>query len=195
MLDNYDSFVFNLARYVKELGFDCLVARNDEITLNEIQTEIKPTHIIISPGPGTPKEAGVCLSLVEHFKKAIPILGVCLGHQVIGQVFGGSVVKALMPMHGKASCIEHDAKGLFKNLPSPLQVGRYHSLIVEKTTLPSCLNANAFSTEGEIMALKHNEFPIYGVQFHPESVLTEHGHTLLNNFLQDHSSQAGQQMQ
>lgn len=184
IIDNHDSFVFNLARYVSELGFDAIVKRNDALTIEEIEETLKPTHIILSPGPCTPNEAGVCLDIVDHFKSHIPILGVCLGHQVIGQACGGKIVSAFVPTHGKATPITHNHTGLFQALPNPLLVGRYHSLVVSTEEFPACLSINAWSAEGEIMALQHTQYALYGVQFHPESVLTEYGHTVLQQFLE-----------
>jgi len=181
LIDNYDSFVFNLARYVSEAGMGCQVVRNDAISLTEIE-QLKPSHIIISPGPCTPNEAGISLAIIQHFTD-IPLLGVCLGHQAIGQAFGGKVVRAKYPMHGKSSNIIHDEQNLFANLPQPLMVARYHSLIVSNEDFPSSLKVTARSEQGEIMALQHKQLPIFGVQFHPESVLTTHGRELLENFL------------
>ncbi|MBN9289242.1 MAG: anthranilate/aminodeoxychorismate synthase component II [Gammaproteobacteria bacterium 39-13] len=183
LIDNYDSFVFNLARYVAELGHEYVVYRNDKLNINDIR-EMAPSHIIISPGPCSPNEAGISLSLIEHFKADIPILGVCLGHQAIAQACGGRVVRATYPKHGKADKVYHQNEGIFRNIPSPFTVGRYHSLIVENESLPMELKITALTKIGEIMALQHRVYPIFGVQFHPESVLTEHGHTLLSHFLQ-----------
>lgn len=182
LIDNYDSFVFNLAIYIKELGYEYLVRRNNQITYAEIIT-LKPSLIILSPGPCAPNDAGICLDVVKQFHKTIPILGVCLGHQVIGQAFGGIISRAKFPMHGKARGLNHDNTGLFQGLPNPLMVGRYHSLIIEKEHLPTCLRINALSEENEIMAIQHKKYPVYGVQFHPESILTEAGHSLLKNFI------------
>lgn len=182
VIDNYDSFVENLARYVRELGQQTKVVRNDAITLTEIE-QLQPSHIILSPGPCTPSEAGICLELIHYFAGKIPILGVCLGHQAIGQAFGAQVTHALKPMHGKVSVIHHQQQGIFANLPHPLTVARYHSLIVQ--ALPACLKITATSSEGEVMALQHCEYPIYGVQFHPESFLTESGYELITNFIQE----------
>lgn len=183
LIDNYDSFVFNLARYVAELGRDYRVVRNDKITLDEIAA-LNPSHIILSPGPCSPTEAGISLSLVSRFLSSIPILGVCLGHQAIGQACGGNVLRAKTPKHGKSSLIYHDAKGLFQDLPNPFKVARYHSLIIEDEGFPECLTVTARTAENEIMAIKHREYPVFGVQFHPESVLTEHGHAMLARFLE-----------
>lgn len=182
LIDNYDSFVFNLARYVAELGYDYQVVRNDAIGLKDI-AQLSPSHIIMSPGPCSPNEAGICLSLVAAFLDKIPLLGVCLGHQAIGQACGGKVVRAKTPKHGKASKIYHDGQGLFKDLPDEFSVARYHSLIVEEASLPSCLKVTARTAQNEIMALEHKNYPVFGVQFHPESVLTEHGHAMLERFL------------
>lgn len=184
VIDNYDSFTYNLVQYLGELGEQVEVRRNDEIDFAGIET-LKPDHILISPGPCTPNEAGISLSLIEHFKGKIPILGVCLGHQSIGQVFGGDVIRAERLMHGKTSAIYHDGKGVFQGLPSPFTATRYHSLIVKKETLPDCLEITAHTAEGEIMGLRHKEYPIEGVQFHPESIITDHGHQMLRNFLKE----------
>ena len=182
VIDNYDSFTYNLVQYLGELGEEPVVRRNDEITLDEIAA-MKPDHILISPGPCTPNEAGISLALIERFKGEIPILGVCLGHQSIGQAFGGEVIRAPRMMHGKTSPIHHDGKSLFAGLPNPFTATRYHSLIVRKETLPDCLEITAETPEGEIMGLRHKHYPIEGVQFHPESIITDHGHQMLRNFL------------
>ncbi len=182
VIDNYDSFTYNLVQYLGELGYAVDVRRNDAITLNEIAA-MRPAQIVISPGPGTPDDAGISLALIERFHREIPILGVCLGHQAIGQAFGGQVVRAGRLMHGKVSAIEHNQKGIFHNLPSPFTATRYHSLIVQEP-LPDCLEITARSKYGEVMALRHKEYPVVGVQFHPESILTEYGHEMLRNFLQ-----------
>lgn len=182
VIDNYDSFVHNLARYLRELGWATRVVRNDGITLDDIAA-MKPSHIVISPGPCTPNEAGISVATVRRFGPSIPILGVCLGHQSIGQAFGGRVVRARRPMHGKTSLIRHSGKGVFAGQPNPLRATRYHSLVVAKNDLPEDLVITAESEEGEIMALRHRRFPIVGLQFHPEAVLTEHGYELLRNFL------------
>jgi para-aminobenzoate synthetase component 2 len=184
VIDNYDSFTYNLVQYLGELGEQVEVRRNDEIDLDGIEA-LKPDHILISPGPCTPNEAGISLALIERFKGEIPILGVCLGHQSIGQVFGGDVIRAERLMHGKTSPIIHDGKTLFKGLPSPFTATRYHSLIVKRETLPDCLEISAETAEGEIMGLRHKEYPIEGVQFHPESIITDHGLQILKNFLQE----------
>lgn len=183
LIDNYDSFVFNLARYVSELGFEREVVRNDKITVAEI-TLLAPSHIIISPGPCTPNEAGISLDVIKTYGDTIPILGVCLGHQAIGQAYGGKVTRAAFPMHGKSSLITHCEQNIFAGLDNPLEVARYHSLIVSPLDLPRELMITATSEQGEIMGLMHRVHPVCGVQFHPESVLTKQGHQLLNNFLQ-----------
>ena len=182
LIDNYDSFVWNLARYVSELGHTRLVVRNDSIGLADIAA-LAPSHIIVSPGPCTPAEAGISNAVVAAFAPTVPILGVCLGHQCIGAALGGRVERARRPMHGKTSPVRHDGTGLFRGLPDPLRVMRYHSLIVQDRGLPDALRVTARSEEGEIMALSHRDHPLHGVQFHPEAVLTEHGHDLLRNFL------------
>ncbi len=181
VIDNYDSFTYNLVQYLGELGCQLEVRRNDAVTLEEIAA-LQPTHIVISPGPGTPDDAGVSLSLIERFHREIPIFGVCLGHQAIGQVFGGEVVRAEHLMHGKVSAVEHDGRGIFSGLPSPFTATRYHSLLVKH--LPDCLEPSAWNRDGdELMGLRHKSYPTVGVQFHPESILTEHGHAMLRNFL------------
>ena len=187
LVDNYDSFVHNLARYVHELGEETVVARYDEIGLCDIE-RMNPTHIILSPGPCTPNEAGICNDVILAFAARIPILGVCLGHQCIGAAFGAPVVRAPRPMHGKSSPVFHDGRGIFAGLPSPFLAGRYHSLIVLESGLPSELQAVAWTPEGELMAIRHHTLPVWGVQFHPESVLTEHGHSLLRHFLALHAT-------
>ncbi|XZF75944.1 aminodeoxychorismate/anthranilate synthase component II [Bacillus sp. AL-1R] len=183
MIDNYDSFTYNLVQYLGELGEELIVKRNDEITLEEIEA-LAPSYLMISPGPCTPNEAGISLKAIEHFAGKIPILGVCLGHQSIAQVFGGDVVRAERLMHGKTSAITHEGLGLFNDLPSPIDVTRYHSLIVKKETFPEELEITAWTNEGEIMALKHKTLPIEGVQFHPESIMSQFGKEMLRNFLQ-----------
>ncbi|MFX3631654.1 MAG: aminodeoxychorismate/anthranilate synthase component II [Candidatus Pristimantibacillus sp.] len=183
VIDNYDSFTYNLVQYLGKLGEEVVVKRNDEIDLAGIEA-LRPDHLLISPGPCSPNEAGISLALIEHFKGIIPIFGVCLGHQSIGQAFGGEVVRAEKLMHGKTSEIIHDGKTIFEGIPSPYTATRYHSLIVKRETLPDCLEISAETAEGEIMGLRHKEYPIEGVQFHPESIITEHGLTLLRNFLQ-----------
>jgi anthranilate synthase/aminodeoxychorismate synthase-like glutamine amidotransferase len=183
VIDNYDSFTWNLVQYLGELGADVAVFRNDEISIREI-AEKEPSHVVLSPGPCTPNEAGITLELIKALGGKLPILGVCLGHQAIGQAFGGHVVRAGRVMHGKNSTIRHDGKGVFAGLPGDFSATRYHSLVVERATLPACLEATAASEDGEIMGLRHRELPIEGVQFHPEALLTEHGHAMLRNFLQ-----------
>ena len=187
MIDNYDSFTYNIVQYLLELGADVVVHRNDEIDLDGI-TALKPEKIVISPGPCTPNEAGISMPCIEHFAGTIPILGICLGHQSIGQVFGGQVVRAKEVMHGKTSLIHHNAVGVFRNLAGPFTATRYHSLVVEQNSLPECLEVTAWTeADGqidEIMGLRHRELAVEGVQFHPESILSEHGHALLQNFLQ-----------
>lgn len=183
MIDNYDSFTFNLVQYLGELGEEIKVFRNDKITIEEIEA-INPKHIVISPGPCTPNEAGISMEVIRHFAGKIPILGVCLGHQSIGQVFGGNVIRAENLMHGKTSLIQHDGKRVFKNIPNPFTATRYHSLIVERASLPDCLEITAETEQGEIMGLRHKEYAIEGLQFHPESILTEEGKQLLRNFLE-----------
>jgi anthranilate synthase/aminodeoxychorismate synthase-like glutamine amidotransferase len=183
MIDNYDSFTYNVAQYFGELGAEVRVRRNDEIGLDEIEA-MRPTHIVISPGPCTPNEAGITLPLLQRMAGRIPILGICLGHQAIGQAFGGNVVRAGKVMHGKVSRIEHDGAGVFRKLPTPFTATRYHSLVVERSSLPDCLAVTAQSEDGEIMGLRHRELQVEGVQFHPEALLTEHGHELLQNFLE-----------
>jgi len=182
MIDNYDSFVYNLVQYLGEIGEDIQVFRNDKLTLAQIE-DMRPDHIIISPGPCTPDEAGISLELIKYFKGKIPILGVCLGHQAIGQAFGGDIVRAPHLVHGKTSLIFHDGRGVFAGLKSPLTATRYHSLIIKQETLPDCFEISAKTDQGEIMGIRHKEYLIEGVQFHPESILTEGGHNMLNNFL------------
>ena len=187
MIDNYDSFTYNIVQYLLELGADVVVHRNDDIDLDGIAA-LKPEKIVISPGPCTPNEAGISMQCIEHFAGTIPILGICLGHQSIGQVFGGEVIRAKEVMHGKTSPIHHNAAGVFRNLASPFTATRYHSLVVEQDSLPECLEVTAWTEANgqidEIMGLRHRELAVEGVQFHPESILSEHGHALLQNFLQ-----------
>lgn len=182
MIDNYDSFTYNLVQYFGELDQDVRVYRNDQITLEEI-AELRPDRVVISPGPCTPKEAGISIELIKRFAGRFPILGVCLGHQAIGEAFGGEVVRAPRLMHGKTSMIHHDGKTIFKSLPNPFEATRYHSLIVKRETLPPVLQVSAETREGEIMGLRHLNYPVEGVQFHPESILTKAGMDLLRNFL------------
>ena len=187
MIDNYDSFTFNLVQYLGELGADVRVFRNDEISVDRIAA-LAPTHVVLSPGPCTPNEAGVTLEAVSRLAGRIPILGVCLGHQAIGQAFGGKVVRAKQVMHGKVSRITHEGKGVFSNIENHFTATRYHSLVVERASLPACLEVTAESEDGEIMGLRHRGVPVEGVQFHPEAMLTEHGHRLLQNFIQGERS-------
>jgi anthranilate synthase/aminodeoxychorismate synthase-like glutamine amidotransferase len=183
MLDNYDSFTYNLVQYLGELGAEVAVFRNDETSMEEIEG-LKPSHIVISPGPCTPNEAGITLELVARMAGRVPLLGVCLGHQAIGQAFGGKVVRARQVMHGKTSRIRHDGKGVFEKIDNDFVATRYHSLVVERHSLPACLEVTAQSEDGEIMGLRHREQAVEGVQFHPEALLTEHGHKMLQNFIQ-----------
>lgn len=183
MIDNYDSFTYNLVQYLGVLGSEVEVHRNDKITLDEIE-RMKPERIVISPGPGTPQSAGITISMIERFHpKEVPILGVCLGHQAIGAAFGGRVLHASRIMHGKTSEISHDSKGVFRDLPDPITATRYHSLAVERKSLPSCLEVSAEAEDGEIMGLRHRQYPVEGIQFHPESILTKEGMNILRNFL------------
>ena len=182
MIDNYDSFTYNLVQYLAEIGQEVEVVRNDKISIEEIN-KLNPQYIVISPGPCTPNEAGISLELIEAFKGKIPILGVCLGHQSIGQAFGGSIIHAQTIMHGKTSKIFHNNKGVFRDIKDPFIATRYHSLVIEKQTLPNCFDITAWTDDNEIMGIKHKELAIEGVQFHPESILSEHGHDLLKNFL------------
>jgi anthranilate synthase/aminodeoxychorismate synthase-like glutamine amidotransferase len=182
-IDNYDSFTYNLVQYLGELGCEVRVFRNDELTVEQVQS-LSPSHIVISPGPGTPNEAGITLQTIERLAGRIPILGVCLGHQAIGQAFGGKVVRAKQVMHGKTSRIRHDGLGVFSKIENHFVATRYHSLVVERDSLPACLEISAESEDGEIMGLRHRSARLEGVQFHPEALLTEHGHKLLQNFIQ-----------
>ena len=182
MIDNYDSFTYNLVQYFGELGEDVRTYRNDEITIEAIE-KLNPSRICISPGPCTPHEAGVSVPVLQHFAGKLPILGVCLGHQSIGAAFGGKVIRAQQVMHGKTSPIEHTGVGVFNNLPSPYTVIRYHSLAIARDSLPDCLEVTAWTADGEIMGVRHKSYPIEGVPFHPESILSEYGHALLQNFL------------
>jgi anthranilate synthase component II len=182
LIDNYDSFTYNLVHYLGELGAVCEVHRNDRITVDDV-LKAKPKAIVVSPGPCTPNEAGICLDLIRRAGPAIPILGVCLGHQALGQVYGGKVIRAGLPMHGKMSTVKHSGRGLFAGLPGKFEVTRYHSLIVERSSLPETLEVTAETADGMIMGLQHKTHPVHGVQFHPESIASEHGHDLLANFL------------
>lgn len=182
MIDNYDSFTYNLVQYLRELGEDVVVYRNDKITLAEIE-KLQPQRLVVSPGPCTPNEAGISVSAIKHFAGKLPILGVCLGHQSIGQAYGGRIVRAERLMHGKTSPIFHDGRELFAGLPDPFDATRYHSLLVERRTLPECLEVTAWTEEGEIMGMRHRELPVWGMQFHPESILTLVGMDMLKNFL------------
>jgi anthranilate synthase component II len=182
MLDNYDSFTWNLVQYLGELGAAVKVVRNDAITLDEVEA-LRPDHIVISPGPCTPSEAGISVPLVRRFAGKTPILGVCLGHQAIGQAFGARVIRAQRVMHGKLSSIVHDRRGIFADVPSPFNATRYHSLAIERASMPPSLDVTATADDGEIMAVRHREFAVEGVQFHPEAILTEHGRKVLENFL------------
>jgi anthranilate synthase component 2 len=183
MIDNYDSFTYNLVQYLGELGADVLVQRNDAITLDQVEAWA-PERIVISPGPCTPAEAGISVPLIRRFAGRIPILGVCLGHQAIGEAFGGRIVRAARVMHGKLDAVTHDGRGVFAGIPSPVTVTRYHSLAIERATLPACLDVSATTADGEIMGVRHREQAVEGVQFHPEAILTEHGHAMLRNFLE-----------
>ncbi len=182
MIDNYDSFTYNIVQYFGELGEDVRTVRNDEITIEQIAA-LSPDRICISPGPKAPKDAGISLDILREFKGKLPILGVCLGHQAIGEAFGGKVIRAKQVMHGKTSSIAHIGEGVFTDLPSPFTVIRYHSLAIERSSLPSCLEVTAWTDDGEIMGVRHKDYDIEGVQFHPESILSEHGHALFKNFL------------
>ncbi|MCK0153335.1 aminodeoxychorismate/anthranilate synthase component II [Alcanivorax sp. S6407] len=187
MIDNYDSFTYNLVQYLQELGAEVLVHRNDQITIEDIEA-LNPDRLMVSPGPCTPNEAGISIAAIKHFAGKLPILGVCLGHQSIGQAFGGKVVRARQVMHGKTSPIYHSGVGIFRDLPSPYTATRYHSLVVERDSLPDCLEITAWTQHDdgsmdEIMGMRHKTLPIEGVQYHPESILSEHGHALLDNFL------------
>jgi anthranilate synthase/aminodeoxychorismate synthase-like glutamine amidotransferase len=183
LLDNYDSFVHNLARYVRELGGEPRVFRNDAASVDEVAA-LGPTHIIVSPGPCTPSEAGISVELIRRLGPVTPVLGVCLGHQAIGAAYGARVVRAAQPMHGRTSGISHDRTGVLRGLPTPFRATRYHSLVLERTSLPPELVVNAVSEDGEVMAVRHSAHPVHGVQFHPESVLTEHGHAIVRSFLE-----------
>jgi anthranilate synthase/aminodeoxychorismate synthase-like glutamine amidotransferase len=183
VIDNYDSFTYNLVQYLGELGEQIEVRRNDEVTVDEIESTLRPDRIVISPGPGVPGDAGISMDVISHFSGKTPILGVCLGHQAIGQAFGGRVVRAPRPFHGKSSVVEHDGKTVFAGLSQSFAAGRYHSLIVERETVPKCLEISAATPDGTVMGLRHRELKIEGVQFHPESIMTTEGKQLLANFL------------
>jgi anthranilate synthase component 2 len=185
MIDNYDSFTYNLVQYFGELGEDVAVHRNDEISLAQIAA-LQPQFIVVSPGPCTPNEAGISVPLIERFAGKIPILGVCLGHQSIGQAFGGKIIHAKQVMHGKTSDIQHTGHGVFRTMPNPFCATRYHSLVIERESIPECLEITAWTADGEIMGVRHKALPVEGVQFHPESILTYRGHDLLANFLNEH---------
>ena len=182
MIDNYDSFTYNLVQYLGELGQDVQVYRNDQISIERME-QLQPDHIVISPGPCTPNEAGISVTAIKHFAGKVPLLGVCLGHQSIGQAFGGRIVHAKEIMHGKTSMIHHDDQGVFFGLSNPFEATRYHSLVIERETLPECLEISAWTDDGEIMGVRHKELSVEGVQFHPESILTRHGHDMLRNFI------------
>lgn len=181
VIDNYDSFTFNLVQYIQSVGEEVVVVRNDQVTIEDIR-KMQPDSILLSPGPGNPDTAGICVEIVKEFYKDIPILGVCLGHQIIAQAFGSKVHNASMPMHGKVDVIFHDGKEIFKNIPSPSTVTRYHSLIVDEVSLPNTIEVSAKTVNGEIMAIRHKHFPVEGVQFHPEAILTENGLQMIQNF-------------
>lgn len=181
-IDNYDSFTYNIVQYFAELGQEVAVRRNDDITLEEIEA-LNPQYLVIGPGPCSPKEAGISVAAMRHFAGRLPIMGVCLGHQTIGEAFGGRIVRAKTLMHGKVSPVSHSGKGMFRGLPNPVTCTRYHSLVIERGTLPDCLEITAWTDDGEIMGVRHKEYAVEGVQFHPEALLTEHGYDMLNNFL------------
>ena len=183
MIDNYDSFTYNLVQYLAELGATVDVRRNDEVTVDEVEA-LRPDAVVVSPGPCTPREAGISVPLIRRVAGRIPLLGVCLGHQAIGEAFGGRIVRAQRVMHGKVSAVTHDGHGVFSGVPSPLTATRYHSLAIERATMPACLAITATAEDGEVMGVRHREWPVEGVQFHPEAILTEHGHALLRNFLE-----------
>lgn len=181
-IDNYDSFTYNIVQYFAELGQEVAVRRNDDITLEEIEA-LNPQYLVIGPGPCSPKEAGISVAAMRHFAGRLPIMGVCLGHQTIGEAFGGRIVRAKTLMHGKVSPVSHSGKGMFKGLRNPVTCTRYHSLVIDRNTMPECLEVTAWTEDGEIMGVRHKEYAVEGVQFHPEALLTEHGHDMLNNFL------------
>ena len=182
MIDNYDSFTYNIVQYFAELGQQVEVRRNDDITLEEIAA-LNPQYLVIGPGPCSPKEAGISVAAMQHFAGKLPIMGICLGHQTIGEAFGGNIVRAQTLMHGKVSAVHHHNSGMFQSLPNPVTCTRYHSLVIERASLPDCLDITAWTEDGEIMGVRHKIHPIEGVQFHPEALLTEHGHDMLQNFL------------
>ncbi|MDO5073723.1 MAG: aminodeoxychorismate/anthranilate synthase component II [Neisseria animaloris] len=184
MIDNYDSFTYNIVQYFAELGQEVVVRRNDDITLEEIAA-LKPQYLIIGPGPCSPKEAGISIAAMQHFAGKLPIMGICLGHQTIGEAFGGHTVRAQTLMHGKVSPVLHHNSGMFKGLPNPVTCTRYHSLVIDRATLPACLDITAWTEDGEIMGVRHKTYAVEGVQFHPEALLTEHGHEMLDNFLKE----------
>ena len=184
MIDNYDSFTYNIVQYFAELGQEVEVRRNDDITLDEIAA-LKPQYLVIGPGPCSPKEAGISVAAMQHFVGKLPIMGICLGHQTIGEAFGGNTVRAKTLMHGKVSPVHHLNRGMFAGLPDPVTCTRYHSLVIDRATLPDCLDITAWTEDGEIMGVRHKTLAVEGVQFHPEALLTEHGHDMLNNFLKE----------
>ena len=183
-IDNYDSFTYNIVQYFAELGQEIIVRRNDDITLEEIEV-LKPQYLVVGPGPCSPKEAGISVAAIQHFAGKLPIMGVCLGHQAIGEAFNGQIIRAKELMHGKVSAVHHNHAGMFKNLPDPVTCTRYHSLAIDRNTLPTSLEISAWADDGEIMGVRHKNYPIEGVQFHPEALLTERGHEMLDNFLQE----------
>lgn len=184
MIDNYDSFTYNIVQYFAELGQEVEVRRNDDITLDEIAA-LKPQYLVIGPGPCSPKEAGISVAAMQHFAGKLPIMGICLGHQTIGEAFGGNIIRAKTLMHGKVSPVHHLNRGMFAGLPDPVTCTRYHSLVIDRATLPDCLDITAWTEDGEIMGVRHKTLAVEGVQFHPEALLTEHGHDMLNNFLKE----------
>lgn len=189
MIDNYDSFTYNIVQYFAELGQEVVVRRNDDITLAEIEA-LQPEYLVIGPGPCSPKEAGISVAAMQYFAGKLPIMGICLGHQTIGEAFGGKIVRAQTLMHGKVSPVYHHHRGMFKDLPNPVTCTRYHSLVIERASLPDCLEITAWADDDEIMGVRHKTLPIEGVQFHPEALLTEHGHDMLNNFLVEFQKEA-----
>ena len=189
MIDNYDSFTYNIVQYFAKLGQEVVVRRNDDITLAEIEA-LQPEYLVIGPGPCSPKEAGISVAAMQYFAGKLPIMGICLGHQTIGEAFGGKIVRAQTLMHGKVSPVYHHHRGMFKDLPNPVTCTRYHSLVIERASLPDCLEITAWTDDDEIMGVRHKTLPIEGVQFHPEALLTEHGHDMLNNFLVEFQKEA-----